>query len=184
MSTIGGQNFYDIVAANPYLSWAMRGFAMNDATQAGVDGIRKMIELDMPGISRSDSQMEPYKDAQEIKIKYEAWQDDYAAIKRAYLRCLGLQQMIFEYDDQFFNFMDYGNGEGLLGMEMEFADSESDIVLTMNSHGKVRPAIWASILAAAGSAAAAVPVALACRDSRRVHSTIRNMVFRELRRFT
>ena len=152
---IGGQDFVDIIAANPYVTVAVRGFATNDATQSTVFGIRKMVELDMPGITRSDSQMEPYVDAQEIKIKYEAWQDDYAAIKRAYLLCLALLQVVFQYDDEYYNFVDYnGNGEGLLGMEMTLEVTETDITLTLNLHGKVRPAIWDDVLSAAASAAA------------------------------
>ncbi len=152
---IGGQNSFDIIAANPYVTVAVRGFATNDATQSTIFGIRKMVELSMPGLSRSDSQMEPYKDGQEVKIKYESWQDNYAAIKRAYLLCLSLLQVIFQYDDEYYNFVDYnGKGEGLLGMEMTLEVTETDITLTLNLHGKVRPAIWTSILSAASSEAA------------------------------
>jgi len=155
MPTIGGQNSFDIIAANPFVTVSTRGHAMNDATQSTIFGIRKMVELDMPGISRSDSQMEPYKDAQEIKIKYEAWQDNYDAIKRAYYQCMALLQVIFQYDTEYYNFMDYtGNGEGLLGLEMTLDVTETDITLTLNLHGKVRPTVWAQILAAAASAAA------------------------------
>jgi hypothetical protein len=152
---VGGQNIFDVLAANPIMSVAVRGKAMNDATQSTILGIRKMVEIDMPGVSRSDSQMEPYKDAQEIKIKYEAWQDNYDAIKRAYLLAMSLLQVVFQYDTDYYNFMDYnGKGEGLLGLEMMLEVTESDITLTLNFHGKIRPSIWQQILDAAASAAA------------------------------
>lgn len=134
---------------------SVRGHAMSDATQSTVLGIRKAIEIDLPPIARSDSQMEPYKDAQEIKIKYEAWQDNYAALKRAVLLAQALLQATIQYDTKYYNFRDYnGNGEGLLGLEIAFDVTETEITLTLNFHGKVRPAIWRQILQAAGSATA------------------------------
>ena len=126
-------NRADILSGRLTLNWAIQGNLMNDATQSGFEGISKTLELDLPPISRSDGGMEPYYDAGEVKIKVEEYQNNYPAIKRNLLRCQNILDVVVEHDSVWYNLV----GANALAMEFDLDISSTDIIQTVNYHGKV-----------------------------------------------
>ena len=139
----------DIASGRLLVNWAIQGNPMNDPTQAGFEGITKTLELDLPPISRSDGGMEPYHDGTEVKIKGEEYQNDYIAIKRNILRCQNLLDVVVEHDTYFYNFV----APNSLAMEFDLDISSTDIIQTVNYHGKIISlAAWEALLAASTGA--------------------------------
>lgn len=143
------ETFSDVQGGRPIINWAVTGNLLSDATQAGFEGISKALEVDLPPISRSDGGMEPYQDATEVKIKVESYQNTYAGIKRNILRCQAILDVVVQYGLDFYNFVAPNN----LAMEFELDISSSDIIQTINYHGKILSlADWEALLTAATGA--------------------------------
>lgn len=138
----------DVQGGRPIIHYAVRGFPLNDATQGGIWGVSKILDLEWPGVGVSDGGMEPYNDGQMVKIKIESMQNTYVAIKRAIYLARAIQTVVVNFDLDYYNFINPYD----LGMEFTFEADGSSCILTITYSGRVLKSQWNDILAAATGA--------------------------------
>jgi len=136
------ENFADVQGSRVFVHYSVRG-----TSQAGIIGISKVTEFDAPPVTRADGGMEIYTDAQEVKLKGEAMQTNYASIKRAILLCQNMLTTAIRFGVDWYNFVNPYD----LGVEVTLTVSQTDILLEYDFHGKCYPSDWAAVLAATGA---------------------------------
>lgn len=146
------EDYSQILGGRPVIGWAIRGNLTNDPTQAGIEGVSKTLELDLPSISRSDGGMEPYNDGHNVLIKVVSMQNTYAAVKRSILRCNSVQTLIARFGTKYYNFIDPYD----VGMEVELDVTGDDIQLIHTYSGRVLKDQWPTVLAGATGITAGV----------------------------
>lgn len=142
------EDYSQIQGGRPVIGWAIRGNLMNDATQAGIEGVSQTVEVDLPSISRADGGMEPYNDGHSALIKVVSMQNTYAAVKRSILRCNSVQTIVARFNLDYYNFVDPYD----LGMEVELDVSGDGIQLIHTYTGRVLKDQWPTMLSAATGA--------------------------------
>ena len=136
------ENFLDVQGSRVFVHYAIRGTGQN-----GIIGISKVTEFDAPPVTRADGGMEIYTDAQEVKLKGEGMQTNYAAIKRAILLCGSMLTTAIRFGVDWYNFVNPYD----LGVEVTITISQQDILIEYDFHGRCYPDDWAAVLAATGA---------------------------------